>query len=134
MYDLDDRTQSDILFFFEAQPEALPLYEAVQAAVLALDEFGPVRIKVSKTQIGFYNRRLFACASFARVKRAKDLPHPWLTVTFGLDHRVESERIAVATEPYPRRWTHHLVIGSPEEVDDELKAWLRQAAAFAASK
>ena len=133
---MDDRLQSDILFFFErnGHPEALPLYEAVQAAALELVDFGPVSIKVSKTQIGFYNRRLFACASFARVKKAKDLPAPWLTVTFGLDHRVESPRIAAATEPYPRRWTHHLVIGSPAEVDAELKGWLRQAAEFAAGK
>lgn len=133
---MDDRIQSDILFFFEQNrhPEALPLYEAVQVAALALDEFGPVTVKVSKTQIGFYNRRLFACASFARVKKAKELPHPWLTVTFGLDRKVESPRIAVATEPYPHRWTHHLVIGSPAEVDGELKDWLRQAAAFAAGK
>ena len=115
---MDDRLQSDILFFFEqnGHPEALPLYEAVQAAALVMDDFGPVTIKVSKTQISFYNRRLFACASFARVKKAKELP------------------IAVATEPYPRRWTHHLVIGSPAEVDAEFKDWLRQAATFAAGK
>ena len=133
---MDDRLQSDILFFFEqnGHPEALPLYEAVQAAALELDGYGPVRIKVSKTQISFYNRRLFACASFARVRPAGELPRPYLTVTFGLDHRVENPRIAAATEPYPRRWTHHLVLGSPAEVDAELIAWLRAAAAFAAAK
>lgn len=130
----NDHLQSDILFFFDAAPAALPLYETLQAAVLALDRYRPVTVKVSKTQIGFYNRRLFACASLARVRRKKDLPNPWLTVTFGLDHRVESPRIAVATEPYPRRWTHHVVIGSPAEVDAELVAWLREAAAFAAEK
>ena len=133
---MDERTQGDILQFFDlnGHPEALPLYAAVERAALALDAFGPVRTKVSKTQIGFYNRRLFACVSFARVKRARDLPDPWLTVTFGLDHRVENPRIAVATEPYPRRWTHHLVIGSPDEVDDEFIGWLREAAGFAAGK
>ena len=131
---MNDRLQSDILFFFNARPDALPLYEAVQAAALALDEFGPVTVKVSKTQISFYNRRLFACASFARVKKAKDLPKPWLTVTFGLDRKVEDPRIAVATEPYPRRWTHHVVIGSAAEVDAQLIGWLREAAAFAAAK
>ena len=55
-------------------------------------------------------------------------------VTFGLGHKVESPRIDVATEPYPGRWTHHVLIGGPEEVDDELMAWVRAAAEFSAAK
>lgn len=55
-------------------------------------------------------------------------------VTFGLGHKVESPRIDVATEPYPGRWTHHVLIGEPDEVDDELMAWVREAAEFSAAK
>ena len=45
-----------------------------------------------------------------------------------------SPRIAVATEPYPGRWTHHIVVSSLEEIDDELMGWIKEAAAFAAAK
>ena len=124
----------DTMAFFEAQkhPEALPLYEALEGRILA--EVDSVRIKVQKSQITFYNRRLFACASFARVRRKAELPPCWLVVTVGLARRLDSPRIAVATEPYPGRWTHHIVISDPAEVDDELMGWVREAAAFAAAK
>ena len=124
----------DTMAFFEAQkhPEALPLYEALEGRILA--EVDGVRIKVQKSQITFYNRRLFACASFARVRRKAELPPCWLVVTVGLARRLDSPRVAVATEPYPGRWTHHIVISDPAEVDDELMGWVREAAAFAAAK
>ena len=124
----------DTMAFFEAQkhPEALPLYEALKGRILA--EVDGVRIKVQKSQITFYNRRLFACASFARVRRKAELPPCWLVVTVGLARRLDSPRVAVATEPYPGRWTHHIVISDPAEVDDELMGWVREAAAFAAAK
>ena len=124
----------DAMAFFEAQkhPEALPLYEALEGRILA--EVDSVRIKVQKSQITFYNRRLFACASFARVRRKAELPPCWLVVTVGLARRLDSPRVAVATEPYPGRWTHHIVISDPAEVDDELMGWVREAAAFAAAK
>ena len=124
----------DTMAFFEAQkhPEALPLYEALEGRILA--EVDSVRIKVQKSQITFYNRHLFACASFARVRRKAELPPCWLVVTVGLARRLDSPRVAVATEPYPGRWTHHIVISDPAEVDDELMGWVREAAAFAAAK
>ena len=124
----------DTMAFFEAQkhPEALPLYEALEGRILA--EVDSVRIKVQKSQITFYNRRLFACASFARVRRKAELPPCWLVVTVGLARRLDSPRVAAATEPYPGRWTHHIVISDPAEVDDELMGWVREAAAFAAAK
>ena len=124
----------DTMAFFEAQkhPEALPLYEALEGRILA--EVDSVRIKVQKSQITFYNRHLFACASFARVRRKAELPPCWLVVTVGLARRLDSPRVAAATEPYPGRWTHHIVISDPAEVDDELMGWVREAAAFAAAK
>jgi hypothetical protein len=53
---------------------------------------------------------------------------------FGLRHRVTSPRIEIATEPYPNRWTHHLLISRLEEIDEELMSWIQEAALFAASK
>ena len=41
-----------------------------------------------------------------------------------------SPRIAVAVEPYPNRWTHHVVVSQPEEIDGKLLDWLSQAYQF----
>lgn len=123
---------ADTLLFFDGHLDALPLYEALVARIEA--EIGEVRIKVQKSQISFYQKHLFACVSFLRVRRKKDCPESYIVVTFGLSHRVMSPRIDVATEPYPNRWTHHLLLSQPEEIDEELMAWLKEAAEFARQK
>ena len=69
--------------------------------------------------------------SFNPCRKAKDRPAVWMTVTFGLGCRKESPRIDVATEPYPGRWTHHVMVGSAEEIDEELLGWIQEAAEFA---
>lgn len=124
--------EQDVLFFFQKHPEALPIYRAFEERVLA--ELEGVSIKVQKTQITFSNRRVFAAVSFLPARRAKDRPDPYITVTLGLHRRLDSPRVDQASEPYPGRWTHHLVIGSEKEIDGELMAWVREAYDFAASK
>lgn len=120
------------LLFFEKYPNALPLYEKLKERIL--DEIPGVQMKVQKTQISFINKRFFACVSFVKVRKAKDRPDPWLVVTFGLEYKVESSRIDAATEPYPNRWTHHVLISSVEEVDDKLMDWIKEASDFALRK
>lgn len=122
----------DTLHFFEPQKEALPLYEALETRIL--DEIPDVRIKVQKSQISFYNRHLFGCVSFLRVKKKKEMPPCYIAVTVGLARKLESPRVAVATEPYPGRWTHHIVVSAPDQIDDQLMDWLKEAAAFSAQK
>ena len=121
---------ADELFFFDAKPAALPLYEAFRMAVL--DKISDARIEVKKTQISFFNRRMFAAVSFTPVRKAKERPDPFLTITFGLPYRKESLRIDAAAEPYPNRWTHHVMIGTENEIDSELLSWIEEAAVFAA--
>ena len=123
---------SDILFFFNQHPDALPLYEKLEAQILA--EIPDVKIRIAKTQITFANRHGFAFVSFNPCRKAKVRPSVWMTVTFGLSYRKDSPRIDVATEPYPNRWTHHVMVGSEEEIDAELMGWIREAAEFSASK
>lgn len=122
----------DVLFFFDKSPEALPLYEAFEERVLS--EFDDVRIRVQKTQISFSNKHNFAFVSFLPVRKAKDRPAVYIVVTFGLCRQAVSPRIDVATEPYPNRWTHHVLIAAPEEIDNKLMAWVREAYEFSAGK
>ena len=122
----------ETLLFFETHPEALPLYEAFESTLYAL--FPDIGKRVQKTQITFYKRYVFACASFARVKRKADLPDPYLVITLGLPYSLISDRVAAKSEPYPSRWTTHFVIGSPEEIDEEMITWIREAFLFSETK
>ena len=122
----------DELFFFNEKPTALPLYEAFAQRLFA--EIGNVTVKVQKTQISFSSRHNFAFVSFLPARKAKDRPETYITVTFGLRYKKESPRIDAASEPYPNRWTHHMLISSVEEIDDELMGWIKEAAAFSAGK
>ena len=123
---------ADTLLFFDGHPDALGLYRAFEE--LLYRAFPVVNKRVQKTQITFYNRHVFACVSFARVKRKAELPEGWMTLTLGLPAPLGSPRVAVKSEPYPGRWTHHFVLSRPEELDAELTAWVREAYAFAESK
>ena len=123
---------ADILFFFNDHMDALPLYERLEG--LILEQIPDVKIKVSKIQISFSNKRSFTFVSFNPCRRAKERPNVWMTVTFGLSYQKDSPRIDAATEPYPNRWTHHVMVGSGEEIDIELMGWIREAAEFSASK
>lgn len=123
---------NNILLFFGQHIEALPLYEKLEDQIRI--EIPDVKVKVAKTQISFSNKRGFAFVSFNPCRRAKERPAAWMTVSFGLGYRKEAERIDVATEPYPGRWTYHVMVGSTAEIDEELLAWIKEAAEFSASK
>ena len=125
---MDDK----LLRFFDQMPEALPLYQKFEREVLSRVE--DVRIKVQKTQVTYSNRHVFACVSFAKVRKAKERPPVYIVVTFGLAYKKESPRIDIATEPYPNRWTHHVLVSREEEIDGELLGWVEEAAAFSAAK
>ena len=123
---------ADALMFFDQHMDILPLYQAFEE--LLFDSFPVVNKRVQKTQITFSNRHVFACVSFARVKRKVELPMRYMVITLGLPAPLDSERVAVKTEPYPGRWTHHIVVNKPEELDEELLSWVREAYDFAAVK
>ena len=124
--------KSDILYFFDEHMDALPIYEELESKILQRNP--DARIKVSKTQISFSMKHGFAFVSFTPCRKAAQRPPVWLTVTFGLGYRKQSSRIDIAVQPYPNRWTHHVMIGSVNEIDEELMSWICEAADFALHK
>ncbi len=122
----------DTFLFFEGHQDALDLFETFEEFLY--NTFPVIRKRVQKTQISYSNRFIFACISFARVKRKAELPNGYLVLTIGLPAPLNSDRIAQKTEPYPGRWTHHIVISKPEELDEELTFWVREAYLFAETK
>lgn len=123
--------EADVLAYFSGKPEELALYEAVYAQLCRA--FPGASVKVQKSQISFYGRHLFAAASLP-VRRRKDWPKMCLMVTVGLPYRLDSPRVAAASEPYPGRWTHHVLVTEADQIDEELMGWLREAWNFAESK
>lgn len=120
------------LFFFNGHEDAIPLYEALETQIF--HQIDGVKVKTQKTQITFSNRYGFAFVSFLPARPARLRPKTYITVSFGLDRRVDSPRIDRASEPYPNRWTHHVLVSDPAEIDGELMGWIVQAAEFSARK
>ena len=127
-----DHSELDEALFFDAVPGAYAIYHAFKDAVLKA--YPDAKLRVQKTQITYYHKHVYACVSFARVRRKTELPEKWLTLTLGLPYALDSARVAVKTEAYPGRWTTHFVIGSPEELDEELFSWIEQAYVFSERK
>ena len=128
---MDGIQRGDILAFFHEHAEAFSLYEPLEARLLA---FPGTSIQVQKTQITFSNRHVYACASFLRVRRKAELPDPYLVLTLGMPYPLESGRVAVKTEPYPGRWTTHILLSRPDELVEELFSWPKEAYDFALNK
>ena len=81
----------DTLMFFDKYPDAVPIYLCFEETIYSV--FPDVNKRVQKTQITFSNRHVFACVSFARVKRKAELPSPYLVITLGLPYPLESGRV-----------------------------------------
>lgn len=123
---------TDVMMFFDPHPAALPLFKAFAEKLYELCP--ATKMRVQKTQITFSNRHVFACVSFLRIKKKAELPDPYLVVTLGLSFPLASHRVAAKTEAYLGRWTTHIVIGAPSEIDSELMEWVRLAYDFSESK
>ena len=118
----------EILTLFSPTPGGAELYAALEEAIFR--RFPDVEIRPRRTQVGFFHGCGFAWAWPARRKREQDAGQ--IGLTLGLPAPVTSPRIAEAIEPYPGRWTHHLLLSSPADLDPELLDWLDEAYRFAA--
>ncbi len=121
----------DILMLFNKVPGILPLYEEFEKRIIAA--YPDVVIKAKATQVSFYNTHAFAWGSPPFRKR-KGWPDRYMLATFGLEHQLVHPRIAECVEPYPNRWTHHVIIQRKEEIDDELMGWIDASYRFSLSK
>lgn len=129
---MSEEITPETLLFFSEKLQSIPLYLAFDAWISAL--FPGADKRVQKTQITYYNQHVFACVSLLRVKRKAEMPDPYIVVTLGLPHPLKSPRAAAQCEPYPNRWTIHILIGSIREIDDELFSWVQEAYDFSNRK
>jgi hypothetical protein len=124
-------TAEEILFF-DRKPQVAAIYSALKSRLES--KYPGMEVKVSRTQISFRNRHIFALASLPD-RRGKVWPHhAFLLVSFGLSERKHSPRIIQAVEAYPQRWTHHVAVAEEHEIDEELLGWIDEAYHFAMIK
>jgi hypothetical protein len=108
--------------FFAASSGSRDIFDALQAAIEAL---GPSEIRVSKSQVAFRRRRAFAWAWIPGMYLRGD--HTPLVLTLALRWKDPSKRWKQVVEPARGRFTHHLELRRVDEIDDEVRAWLREA-------
>ena len=125
-----EKILKEALAFLGAQPERTAIFEAVEAAVA---ELGESAMEVKRSQISWKAPRLFAALSLP-LRVGRHWPEGALVLTFGLGRRLEHPRIFQAAEPYPGRWTHHVVVQTAEEIDRELLDWIHEAYLFSMAK
>lgn len=124
--------KDDLSRFFATMPEMIPTYERLEQRINEICG-EQVDVRVQKSQIAFFDKHGFSWASLP-IRRRKGWPEKCLVVTFGLEYRKESPRIAVAVEPHPHRWTHHVLAQTPDAIDDELMAWIEESHRFSLAK
>ena len=121
---------ADELQLFSGHEAALPLYVKLREEILTL--WPDVEIRAARTQITFKARYGFAFVSTRRMGRR--CPEVFIIVSFGLHREVSSPRILAASEPYPGRWTHHVIVSDLSEIDGELLGWIAEAHDYALVK
>lgn len=109
------------------KPDLVPLYQAVEARILSLV---PAEVEVRKTQVSFRHGTCFAWV-WPPIRPMKGRPDRYVVLTLSLGRQIEHARILESLEPYPDRWTHHLLIQSADDLDETLDGWIRDAADFA---
>jgi hypothetical protein len=95
---------------------ALALYHRF---VELVESCGPVLFAPAKTRVGFQVRMIFAAVNRLTDER--------LDAHIVLTRRLENPRFHRIETLTPTCYVHHFRIYSPDELDDEVASWLREA-------
>ena len=107
--------------FFAGSPDGLAIHDRVAEATAAL---GDVESRVTRSQVAFRHGQ-----GFAFVWRPAQYVHSAVpaVLSIALPREVASPRFKEVAHPSPHVWMHHLELHDVSEVDDEVRAWLREA-------
>lgn len=106
----------------DRDPVALDVLAAVRAALARLSD---VEERVTRTQVAFRRSRGFAYLWRPGHVVRSDVP---VVLTLALGRRDDSARWKEVAHPSPRHWMHHLEVRDTAALDDEVMAWLAEAA------
>lgn len=103
-----------------------PLGASVYAAVRAiLAGFGPFDVRTTKSQVAFRRDRGFAYVWLPRMYLGRRGAEVVLSIALG--NELDSPRFKEVAHPSSRTWMHHLEVAAVDELDDEVRGWLREA-------
>jgi len=108
--------------FFAGRPLAGDIFAALAAGLAGLEG---AATRVQKSQIGFVRTHPFAAAWVPA--RYLGRPGAPLVLSVFLRRRDASPRWKQVVEARPGRFTHHLELYAPADVDAQVRAWLREA-------
>ena len=113
--------------FFVEKPQLLEVVRPFLRE--ALNRWPEAEIVTQKSQVSLRAPRPF-CALSTHVRFSRQPSPGYVTLSLFLPRRLDSPRAAAAVEPYPGRWTNHLPLFSPADLDEELWAWAEEARRF----
>ena len=124
--------------FFRGRDESRRIFDALREAVASI---GPAELRITKSQVAFRHgpdaargqgpgavsgrRVAFAWAWMPDVYLGPG--HAPLVLTLAFRRRDPSPRWKQIVEPVPGRFTHHLELYSADAVDDQVRAWFKEA-------
>lgn len=111
--------------FFDSSPGMKPVFEALRQTV-----FGAcpgVSMRRGASQLGFYCPSPFLAVWLPIRKTIRGRPPEYLIVSLFSTQRIDSPRMESIIEPYPKRWTHHIILSNAAQIDDELVSLIQQA-------
>ena len=113
----------DAADLLDGHPAAASVYQKVCSC---LEGLGPFEVRTTKSQIAFRRTRGFAYL-WVPGRYLKDTDAE-VVLSIALGRHDRSMRFKEVAHPATRHWTHHLQLDGSDEIDDEVVAWLREAA------
>ena len=113
--------------FFAERPELLSTVRAFLTE--AWERWPETEVVTQKSQVTLRGPRPF-CALSTHIRFPR-VPGPcYVTLSLFLPRSLPDLRGGMAVEPYPGRWTNHLPLFHPADLDTQLWGWVAEAQAF----
>lgn len=127
--------KTPFVFFSEGADnlDLFPLYEALERALLT--RYPDCVVAVQKSQISFSCPKPFLylwLLGFGR--KIKGRTGRYFVLTLCMPRPLQSPRIGAMTEPYPGRFTCHMPISRPADLDAEFWSWVEESYRFRCMK
>ena len=123
---MSDKTENDIIKFFHGRDASLKLFKLLRKLI---ERNCSPKIEVSKTQISFGEDYKYIWVWLPQrwtAKRSEDS----ITLTILTGDKLRNKRIVESVQPKKGYWTHHILIDSKKDLDNEIEDLLKASYKF----